>query len=128
MLRFKASLRVFSEYFTLTELSDVFGQFSTGSFSKGEHWRKDKHHSYSLWVLKSGVFEADLNKVIETLLNKFESLEKLESDFIEKCNIDIFCMASSDNGQGELYIPISLMQRLIKNHIPIRFDVYSGAD
>lgn len=128
MLMFKGTLRFFSEEMSLDEISSVLGAPSQGSFSKGEYWRKDKYRQYSLWRFQSGELEHELDDVIENILEKYESFGCLNKDFIEKCKIDIFCMASSDNGQGALNLSVDLMSRLVEHSIPINFDVYANPD
>lgn len=127
-LDIKATLRVFSKKHALSELTGVIGEpkkgFSIGDkFSKG---KKVREHTY--WSIDSSNIEdrdSFDNHVCEVLnyydLKKGELL-KLRN---EECEVNIFCMFASDNGQGGATLSADTMERLSKFNLDLIFDVYA---
>ena len=58
-------------------------------------------------------------KLLEFFLEK--DLSSIESD----CKVDIFCMLSSDNGQGSFTFDKKIYEKLMNAGLSITFDFYS---
>jgi hypothetical protein len=123
MLECKATLRVKSESLSLIEISNVLGEPTEG-FTKGQKFGKaDRLRPHTQWTLVSDEgntsMQACINKVLEVYLAK--DLRSIESE----CDVDIFCMLSSDNGQGSFTLDTAIYKKLMDAELRITFDFYS---
>lgn len=126
MLEFKVTLRVFSRELQLIEIEKKLGSPTKG-FSIGDpflHGRKNREETY--WSLESSrdphdSFESHLSEVIDFISNKESDLRCLQNT----CKVDLFCMLSSNNGQGSAALPVSIISRLAKYNLDVTLDVYA---
>lgn len=124
MLECKATLRVKSDCLSLEEISGVLGKPTKG-FSKGQEFGKaKKRRSHSQWMLTSNDDSCSLQGAIEELLH-FYLESSLSADVKVNTTIDIFCMVSSDNGQGSFTLDSNLYEMLSKAGLNITFDFYA---
>lgn len=124
MLDCKATLRVKSEVLTLADISSVLGKPTKG-FTKGqEYGAAKKLREHTQWSLVVG--EDDNLSLQECILKviDFASDKRLET-LKGSCEVDIFCMLSSDNGQGSFTFDASIYERLVSAGLSITFDFYS---
>ncbi|MBB1327389.1 DUF4279 domain-containing protein [Pseudoalteromonas sp. SR45-1] len=123
MLECKASLRVKSDSLSLEEIVYNLGEPTKG-FSKGQEFGKvKKKRPHTQWMLTTDE-ESSMQEAIDQLLC-FYLERSINSDLKAKASIDIFCMISSDNGQGSFTIDSSLYEKLLKAGLKITFDFYS---
>lgn len=125
MLKFKAQLRVWSKEYTLPEIEHFLGIPSKGHSIGDKYSRGRKVREESLWVLRSSLmgnetFEVHLNHLIEFLDAHAGVLSRLK----QKCEMDLFCMLSSNNGQGTTVIPSNIMKTLAAYDLNLVLDVY----
>ncbi len=126
MLELKVTLRISSKEHTLLDLERILGKPSNG-YSKGDIYSRNKiKREQSLWALESSSlpnadFESHLNEIIDFLDNKKKKL----SDLRGKCELDIFCMLSSDNGQGGAVLSSQVMKKISQYRLDIILDVYA---
>lgn len=123
MLECKATLRVKSESLSLIEISNVLGEATKG-FTKGQEFGKaDRLRQHTQWTLVADdgdcSMQACINKILEFYLAK--DLRSIESE----CDVDIFCMLSSDNGQGSFTLDTAIYKKLMDAGLSIIFDFYS---
>lgn len=124
MLECKATLRVKSDNLTLTEISNVLGEPTKG-FTKGQEFGKaQRKRPHTQWILvtdenNDSSMQNHVIKLLEFFLEK--DLSSIEAD----CEIDIFCMLSSDNGQGSFTFDKKIYEKLMNTGLSITFDFYS---
>ena len=123
MFECKATLRVKSEVLSLMEISNVLGEPTKG-FTKGQEFGKSKklrpHTQWTLVTDEDGFpIQACINKLLGFYLA--QDLSTIES----KIDVDIFCMLSSDNGQGSFTLDNTIYKKLLDAGISITFDFYS---
>lgn len=126
MLAVKATLRIFSENYSLAQLENFIGVptrgFSKGdSYSHGKKIREKTFWSFESQVPSSEKFESHLVDIISFLEKHKSTFSIIEND----CEIDLFCMLSSNNGQGGFVLPYQLVDEISKYHLNIVFDVYA---
>ena len=85
----------------------------------------DRKRKFSLWALESSKapkedFDAHLGELLGFLDDKYPLLKSF-TDY----QIDVFCMFSSDNGQGGATLPASTMTRLAGYNLDLIFDIYA---
>jgi hypothetical protein len=125
MLEVKATLRVFSQTYNFSQLKDFLGEPTKG-FSKGDSYsRENKIREKSFWSIESKVspnekFELHIMDIINFIKAKEAAFSTLHND----CEVDIFCMLNSNNGQGGFMLPYHLADEISKYHLDIVFDVY----
>jgi len=130
-LDIKATLRVFSKVHPLPDLINTIGEptsgFSIGDkFSKG---RKSREHTY--WSFDSSNinpkngFDEHLAEVLSFFELKKNQILKLRN---EGCDVNIFCMLASDNGQGGATLSSETMSKLSEFNLDLIFDVYADCD
>ncbi|QEI11846.1 DUF4279 domain-containing protein [Cellvibrio japonicus] len=125
MLEVKATLRVFSEYYDLSQLNGFLGE-STKGFSKGDSYSRDKTREKSFWSFESKISPSEKFEIhIIDIINFFKEKEAIFSILYNQCEIDIFCMLSSNNGQGGFILSHQLADELSKRQLNIVFDVYA---
>lgn len=124
MLESKATLRVSSDVLSLSELSNVLGTHGKG-FSKGDCFLKGKRQrNHTQWSLTSNKseqkpLEIQILGLLDFLSGK--DLSEIQSDI----EVDLFCMLSSDNGQGSFSFSPELSARIGALGLSITFDFYS---
>ena len=127
-LDFKATLRVFSKTHSLSELASVLGKpkigFSIGDeFSKGKNVREHTYWSIdSTNIEERDSFDNHVSEVLNFYDIKKDELLRLRS---ESCEVNIFCLFASDNGQGGAKLSADTMERLSKLNLDLIFDVYA---
>jgi hypothetical protein len=129
MLTFKVTLRVFSADYTLMDLTRILGEPTKG-FSVGDTYSRGKNkREQSLWALESTSlptesFEVHLKEIINFLDGKVEEVAGL----VARCKLDLFCMLSSDNGQGGALLSSLTMEKISRYNLDMQFDVYASAE
>lgn len=124
MLDSYATLRVASDTLSLKDINDLLGEPSDG-FSKGDEYGNAKRlRNHTQWNLtlgkdKNSSLQSDILEILEFLSHKETD------DLFEECSVDIFCMLSSDNGQGSFTLDQNVCDKLSKLKLPITFDFYS---
>jgi len=126
MLDFKATLRISSDKLTLEEIKLFFGEPTKG-FSIGDDYSKGKcKRKFTLWSLESSKSSSDsLESHLENILNYLDA-KKLDIPILEgDYEADIFCMLSSDNGQGGATLSASMMEKISSYNLKLVLDVYA---
>jgi hypothetical protein len=124
MLEFKVTLRVTSRIYTLQELKEVLGE-STSGFTIGDYYSNGKQQrEFTLWALESSKspssdFESHLGEILTYLKNRYSYMSTLR----DNCEMDLFCLFSSDNGQGGAEISASTMKVISSYNLNLVFDV-----
>lgn len=126
MLDTKVTLRVFSNCIDLLAMKEILGEPSKG-YSKGDVFSKgNKARENSYWSLESSLSPSEkFESHVTEILNYFESKDDVFSRIKNECEVDLFCMLSSNNGQGGFSLPVSLSDKLSKQRLDIVFDIYS---
>lgn len=128
MLETKATLRITSKVRTLSELKGALGEPS-GGFSKGDLWGSSgRLREQTLWAWESrspqaATLESHLQEVL-AFVDSLEEFEQVRKD----CEIDIFCMLSTTNGQGGASLPHRLMSKMAALEIDLVLDIYGDSD
>lgn len=126
MLETKVTLRIFSETHSLSQLKEFFGEPTRG-FSKGDFFsREKKFREKSFWSFESKLgpdekFESHVIEIINFIEKNKAALNALQNE----CEIDLFCMLSSDNGQGGFIFPYELAGEISRYQLNIVFDIYA---
>ncbi len=124
-----ASIRIFSRSMSPQEISEALNSEPTHSHKKGDPVSKRNpegaKRNENLWVLESGIdssepLDGHIEKLVEIIERKLDAFKIL----LQKCEIDIFCGFSSENGQGGFVITSDLMKRLTIIPIDIVLDLY----
>lgn len=127
MLKIKVTFRIFSSFYTLSDISKFLGEPDKG-FSAGDSYGKSNNkREMTLWAKKTKLLEADtleshIKEVIKFINGNSENIKAIK----DKCNFDIFCMLSSDNGQGGASLQAAVFGELYNYGVGLTFDVYSG--
>jgi hypothetical protein len=126
MLEFKATLRIFSQGYTLVELTKILGDPTRGYSIGDSYSRNKKSREQTFWSLESSSlptddFESHLNDITSFVNSKEQDLVNLRN----KCELDIFCMLSSDNGQGSATLPSQVLKKVSRYDLDIVLDVYA---
>lgn len=126
MLEFKATLRVTSTKHSFEQLRNFLGEPTKG-FSLGDVFSNDnKKRKHTYWALESTRSpNGQLESHLEELLDYVDSRSTLFNNIKQECDIDIFCMLSSDNGQGGAVLSSRVMKRLSSCGFDLVFDVYA---
>jgi hypothetical protein len=123
MLDYKVTLRISSKDHSLEDLSSLLGKPSRG-YSVGDLYsRENKNREFTLWCKKSSSSESFELQLIE-MLNFLESNESIIINLKESCEIDLFCMLRSNNGQGATKLSSPLMRRIAYHDLNITLDFY----
>lgn len=123
MLECKATLRIMSDSLSLEEISKVMGPASKG-FSKGQEFGKAKRlRPHTQWNLEIDLGDSNMQECIIKALNFYKA--KHFDEISSVCDIDIFCMVSSDNGQGSFTLDSNVYQKMNDAGLNITFDFYS---
>lgn len=123
MLDCKATLRVKSETLPLKEITNILGEPTQG-FSKGQAFgRANRLRSHTQWNLEINFDSSDMQRCIVKILDFYN--EKDLISILPACDIDIFCMVSSDNGQGSFVLEAGIYQKLLDAGLNVIFDFYS---
>jgi Domain of unknown function (DUF4279) len=126
MLDVRVTLRVFSTVESLSALKETLGEptkgFSTGDVKPGGKGVREKTY----WALETSCapgssLESHLVQIISFLDSRVDVLSRLRLD----CEVDLFCMLSTTNGQGGALLSDTVMRRLVAYELSLVFDVYS---
>jgi uncharacterized protein DUF4279 len=126
----KASLRIFSDERDIQFLSKAFGVIPSTQHLKGEPCSKRDLQSgafeQSVWIYESPLPDSsELHEHLTALLELLESRESaIESIRNRITSVDIFCMFSSENGQGSAEMSADLLRRLANQRIDLIIDLY----
>lgn len=127
MLDIRVSLRVSSEVVSLKELERLLGRASSGH-SKGDAFsRGSKKRSQTVWILESSRsprenMEEHINEILCFIDGKKPEFTYLGST----CSFNLFCMLSSENGQGGAVLSPQILSRVSDYNLELVLDVYSG--
>lgn len=125
---YKASLRVFSDSMTATELTARLGEPSE-SYERGDPVSSRPGASTrrrAMWRIESGLDRSrTLDEHLLALADFVEERQEAFESIRDRCDIDIFCgIFSGDDGQGGFVIQPSLSDRLARLRLPVAFDIY----
>ena len=123
MLEFKATLRVCSETHSLKSLITAFGEsgraYSLGDVVSG----RKKTKTY--WSKRSSLPSAEnVDLHLSELLDFLDLRKSKLADMPKDCEMDIFCMLSSNNGQGGAILSSKVLKRLSSHDVNLVLDVY----
>lgn len=125
-----ATLRLYTDESSLDFISDAFEAKPTRAHLKGEPQNRRNPEGIkrkeSAWLYASPLpDDSELEDHISHLLGLLEKEPRtLESIRDRITSMDIFCMYSSENGQGSAVLDAKLIQRLAKQNIDVVFDLY----
>ena len=125
MVEIKATLRVFSKELTLKKLKQKLGE-PTHSYSIGDVYsRNKKKRDMSFWAMRSsrspgGTLECHIGEILTFLDSRVDELKTIRN----KCERDIFCMLSADNGQGSAVFSSRSTKLLAAHDIDVTLDLY----
>ena len=128
----KASFRIFSATLDPDAISEVIGLSPSAQHRKGEPKSKrlpDVFWDENYWSYKSPLSEvSELHEHLNFLAEILEPKQKaIESIRHATTGIDIFCMFSSENGQGSAEFDPLLLKRLAGLNIEVILDLYPPA-
>lgn len=129
MLEIKATLRVSSKELTLNELKSALGNPTSGFSIRDEfsRSRKKREFSYWAWELKPEK-RVSLESHISKILQKIDAHKESFSAIKNKVDVDVFCMLSSDNGQGGAVFSSKLIKLMEPHGINVVFDLYMESE
>lgn len=124
MFECKATLRVKSDVLSLADICVSLGKPASG-FSKGQEYGKAKRlRKHTQWSFVVG--EQENLSMQQCLLKICDFWERHDiRSIVDKIHIDVFCMLSSDNGQGSFSLEPTVLQRLLNTGLIVTFDFYS---
>ena len=129
-----ASLRILTRETDLEFLSQALGVAASRQHLKGERRSKRNPNSSvyeeSLWIYNSPLPDSsELHEHIDCILTLLESnrivLDEIRARIIV---IDIFCMFSSENGQGSADLNAGLIKRLADQSLDLIIDLYPPSE
>jgi Domain of unknown function (DUF4279) len=123
-----ASLRIFSEARTVSEITDVLGIAPSRSYMKGDpvsSARPPVVRSQSAWIYESGPgrspdLATHLNFLVDFIEPRLEVLKML----LATCRVDLFCGFASESGQGGTTLDNVLLARLGRLPFDLTIDLY----
>lgn len=126
MLKIRVALRVFSDTYTLLEITELLGDPDKGFSLGDEYGKSSKKREATLWSKNTSLpetdsLEAHIKEAISFLNINYESLMAVKNG----CSLDLFCMLSSDNGQGGASLQAAVLGGLHNYGVGLTFDVYS---
>lgn len=126
MLELKATLRISSEKYSLPDLEKLLGPPSHG-YAKGDAYSFGKRaREQSQWALESSSPPTKgLDSHIKDILAFLDSKKAELAGIRNECDLDVFCMLSSDNGQGSTTLSSEVMEELSRYRLDIVLDVYA---
>ena len=122
-------MRITSRSLSAAQISEAIGVQPTQSFDKGSEvtirGRQRGSREHTMWLLESPLarkspIEQHLDRIARFLQTHQSQLSSLETS----CDVDAFCLYSSDNGQGSICVSKSLIQQLRDFPIDLVFDLY----
>jgi hypothetical protein len=125
-----SSLRILTDEPSVEFISEALGVTPTAAHLKGERRSMRNPRSalfeQSLWIYEAPLPDsAELHEHIEWILTflegKAEALHRIRPRIVA---IDIFCMFSSEHGQGAAELSAELIGRLAHQHIDLVIDLY----
>jgi hypothetical protein len=126
----KATLRVFTPESSLDFVSAALGVLPAQVHLKGEPRSKRNPQSTvyeeSVWLYDSELPDcSELHEHIDALLTLLERNADRVANIRQRItSMDIFCMYSSDHGQGSAILQAELIRRLAKHDIDLIMDLY----
>jgi len=126
----KASLRIFTDEADASFISTTLQVQPTTQHSKGERRSKRNPNSsvfdQSVWIYDSQLPDTcELHEHLNNLLHVLEAKQaRLASIRNQIASIDIFCMYSSENGQGSAEVDSILLRRLADQKLDLIIDLY----
>ncbi|WP_160182259.1 DUF4279 domain-containing protein [Paraglaciecola mesophila] len=107
----------------LEKIINILGE-PTNGFSKGQEFGKSKKlRPHTQWNLEIDFGNSNMQACINEILGFYNANDL--SVINSECEADIFCMASSDNGQGSFTLDAEIYQKLVEARLNITFDFYS---
>jgi Domain of unknown function (DUF4279) len=126
MLSVKVTLRAFSAQLSLHDLIDVLGEPTKGHSIGDAVAGRPQVHPSTYWAREARAPENEtLESKIQEMLGFFEDRADAVSQLRARCDLDLFCMLATDNGQGSASLSSATIRRLGASGIPIHFDVYA---
>ncbi len=128
MIDIKVSLRIYSEVYSLTEVSEKLGCSEDFGYSKGDILSENSNSVYSetLWgKAKHSISFDKLNVYLDELVTWVNSRKVPFFELIHNSSIrsDLFIGFFSDNGQGGTEISAENMKRISEFGLDLVFDV-----
>lgn len=129
-----ASLRIFTDESSLSFVSSALQIPPSVQHLKGEHRSKRNPKSsvfeQSVWIYRSPLPRSvELSEHLEQLLSLLElKRQALKAIRRRVTSVDIFCMFSSESGQGSMELDALLLQRLAKQQIDVTIDLYPPSE
>jgi hypothetical protein len=130
----KAALRVFTPESDVEFISSCIGVSPTERYRKGEPISTRNPGAgvlrESSWIYKSPLDDSrPLSEHIDAVLRVLESPDAdLQSLRSRVSSVDLFCMFSSESGQGSMELDAPLLQRLAKQQIDLIIDLYPPSE
>lgn len=130
----EAALRVFTAESDVEFISSLIGVSPTERHLKGEPISKRNPGAgvlrESSWIYKSPLDDSrPLSDHIDAVLRILESPDAdLKSLRSRVSSVDVFCMFSSESGQGSIELDSRLLQRLAKQQIDLIIDLYPPSE
>jgi hypothetical protein len=125
-----ASLRMFTDEMGLDFISIALGVQPTRQHLKGERRSVRNPQSslfeQSVWIHDSGLPDSsELHEHVDCILKLLESeclgMARIRARISQ---IDIFCMFSSEHGQGSAELNAGLLRRLADQNVTLLLDLY----
>tara|TARA_B100002049_G_scaffold237062_1_gene225915 strand:+ start:1035 stop:1409 length:375 start_codon:yes stop_codon:yes gene_type:complete len=123
MLECKATLRIKSDKLSLEEICTVMGEPSK-RFTKGQEFGKAKRsRPHTQWNLEIDLGNENMQDCLMKILEIYNASEL--GSIRSMCDVDVFCMLSSDNGQGSFILDNRIYQKMNNAGLTVVFDFYS---
>lgn len=125
-----ASLRILTKEISPRVISETLGLPPSRQHLKGELRSKRNPLSSvfeeNLWIYESPLSSScELHEHIDAILQLLESKGSALDAIRDRCTaIDVFCMFSSENGQGSAELSLDLLRRLAKQQVDLIIDLY----
>ena len=126
----KASLRLFTNEASIEFISKSLCLIPSTQHVRGEPVSKRSAasgvYTYSVWIFDSRLPDSanihdHLTSLVELLESKHEALDTIRG---RTTAVDIFCMFSSESGQGSAEMDSCLLRRLADQRIDLVIDLY----
>lgn len=123
----KATLRVYSEKYTLDQLSKSLGSPTRGCSIGDAYSKSGRTRNTTFWGLESTAEpRASLDDHLAELLKYFASKRSDLEDLRQHgCEIDLSCFFASDNGQGGATLSPQTIKEIGALDVGLAFDFYS---
>ena len=127
MLDVKVTLRITSKVLSLDRIISVLGKGNANGFSIGDTYARNRRiRQHSAWYMESDISQTEPTEKHIKLLLLFveENIEQIEQ-LREDCEIDLFCFAGTDNGQGAIKIPVEVSKQISEFKLPLLIDIHA---